>query len=248
MKVLVPVKRVVDYSIKIRVKLDNSDVDISNVKMSINPFDEIALEEAIKWKEQQIATQIIAISIGGDKCEETLRNALALGADSAIHIVTDLNLQPLNVAKILHQVCLSEKIDNVIMGKQAIDDDCNQTGQMLSALLDWSQACFVSEIQMQDTKAIVKREVDGGLETIEIKFPAIFTTDLRLNQPRYATLPNIMKARTKTLKKIPISDLQADLNLRLKIIKVEEPTKRKAGIKLTSVDELLNKIKESGVL
>jgi len=248
MKLLVPVKRVVDFNVKVRVKSDNSAVETANVKMSMNPFDEIAVEEAIKLKEAGIATEIIVVSLGIDKCEETIRTALAMGADRGILVTTNDELQPLDVAKILKKIVDEEQPGLVIMGKQAIDDDSNQTGQMLSALLNWPQATFASKIVISNSSADVTREIDGGLETIRIKLPAIITTDLRLNQPRYVALPNIMKARSKPLAKKTPSDYSIAIKPRIKTLKVEEPTKRKGGRKVANVDELIDKLKQDGVL
>jgi electron transfer flavoprotein beta subunit len=249
MKILVPVKRVVDYNVKIRVKPDGSGVDLANVKMSMNPFDEIAVEEALRLKEAGKATEVIAVSIGPAKAEETLRTALAMGADRAILVEADTLVEPLAVAKILKGVVGEENPDLVILGKQAIDDDSNQTGQMLSALLGWSQATFASKVEIGDGSADVTREVDGGLQTISVKLPAIVTTDLRLNEPRYASLPNIMKAKKKPLDKKTAGDYGVDVAPRLEVIKTEEPGGRKAGVKVGSVTELVDKLKnEAGVL
>ena len=249
MKVLVPVKRVVDFNVKIRVKPDNSGVDLANVKMAINPFDEISVEAAVRLKEAGQATEVVAVSIGPAKAEETLRSALAMGADRAILIETDDTVEPLAVAKILKSVADTEKPGLIIVGKQAIDDDSNQTGQMLAALLGWAQATFASKIELGDQKAAVTREVDGGLQTIEVKIPAVITTDLRLNEPRYASLPNIMKAKKKPIEKKNAADLGVTTAPRLKVLKTEEPAGRKAGIKVTSVAELVGKLKsEAGVL
>ena len=249
MKVLVAVKRVVDYNVKIRVKSDGSGVELTNVKMSMNPFDEIAVEEALKLKEAGKVSEVVVVSIGPAQAQETLRTALAMGADRAILVKTDDAVEPLAVAKILKGVVAAEEPKLVILGKQAIDDDANQTGQMLSALLGWAQATFASEVQLSDASANVTREVDGGLQTIEVKLPAIVTTDLRLNQPRYASLPNIMKAKKKPLdEKVP-ADYGVDTAPRLKILKTEEPSGRKAGVKVASVAELVDKLKnEAGVL
>jgi electron transfer flavoprotein beta subunit len=243
MKVLVPVKRVVDYNVKVRVKSDGSGVDIANVKMSMNPFDEIAVEEATRLKEAGKATEIVAVSCGVTQCQETLRTAMAIGADRAILVETDAELQPLAVAKLLKAVADKEQPQLIILGKQAIDDDCNQTGQMLAALLGWSQATFASKVVIEDGKAKVTREVDGGLETIAITLPAIITTDLRLNEPRYVTLPNIMKAKKKTLDVVKPADLGVDVTPRLKTLKVVEPAKRTAGIKVPDVATLVSKLK-----
>ena len=243
MKVLVPIKRVVDYNVKIRVKSDNSGVELSNVKMSMNPFDEIAVEEAIKLKEAGSVSEIVVLSIGPQQSQETLRTALAMGADRGILVKTDELVEPLNVAKIIKAVSEEENPDLIILGKQAIDDDSNQTGQMLAALLGWSQGTFASELKISDGKANVVREIDGGLQTLEITLPSIITTDLRLNEPRYASLPNIMKAKKKPLEQINASDLGVDTKARIEQIKVEEPPKRKAGIKVANVSELVQKLK-----
>jgi electron transfer flavoprotein beta subunit len=249
MKILVPVKRVVDYNVKIRVKPDGSGVDLANVKMSMNPFDEIAIEEALRLKEAGKATEVVAVSIGAAKSEETLRTALAMGADRAILVEVEGIVEPLSVAKILKGIASEENPDLMILGKQAIDDDANQTGQMLSALLGWSQATFASKVEIGDGSADVTREVDGGLQTISVKLPAIVTTDLRLNEPRYASLPNIMKAKKKPLDKKTAGDYGVDVAPRLEVIKTEEPGGRKAGVKVGSVTELVDKLKnEAGVL
>ncbi|MEM4986603.1 electron transfer flavoprotein subunit beta/FixA family protein [Collimonas sp. H4R21] len=244
MKVLVPVKRVVDYNVKVRVKSDGSGVDIANVKMSMNPFDEIAVEEATRLKEGGKVTEVIAISCGVTQCQETLRTAMAIGADRGILVDTaDTDLQPLAVAKLLKAVADKEQPQLIILGKQAIDDDCNQTGQMLAALLGWPQATFASKVVLEDGKVTVTREVDGGLETIALTLPAIITTDLRLNEPRYVTLPNIMKAKKKTLDVFKPADLGVDAAPRLKTLKVVEPAKRSAGIKVPDVATLVAKLK-----
>jgi len=243
MKVLVPVKRVVDYNVKIRVKADGSGVDVANVKMSMNPFDEIANEEAIRLKEAGKAEEVIAISLGPAKCQETLRTALAMGADRAIHVQSDDDLQPLAIAKLLKAVVDKEQPGLVILGKQAIDDDSNQTGQMLAALLGWSQGTFASKIDLQDGQIAVTREIDTGLENIKIKAPAIITADLRLNEPRYASLPNIMKAKKKPLDVLTPEELGVDVAPRLTYVSVEEPAKRQAGMKVADVAELVNKLK-----
>lgn len=248
MKILVTVKRVVDYNVKVQVKADQTDVDIANVKMSPNPFDEIAVEEAVRLKEAGTASEVVAVSLGVAKCEETLRTAIAIGADRGILVQTDDVLQPLAVAKCLQAIIAEEKPDLVIMGKQAIDDDSNQTGQMLAALLDWPQATFASEVKIAGGKANVTREVDGGLEKIEVTLPAIITTDLRLNEPRYPALPNIMQARGKPLDTKTPADLGVDTTPRLKTLKVEEPPKRQGGAKVESVDELVEKLQNAGVL
>lgn len=243
MKILVPVKRVVDYNVKIRVKADGSGVETANVKMSMNPFDEIAVEEAVRLKEKGKATEIVAVTIGPKAAEETLRTALAIGADRALHVPHDGEVQPLAVAKTLAKLVEKEAPQLVILGKQAIDDDCNQTGQMLAALLGWGQATFASKVEMGDGSVTVTREIDGGLETLELKLPAIITVDLRLNEPRYASLPNIMKAKKKPLEAVEVATLGVDLTPRLKTLRVEEPAGRKAGIKVASVDELVAKLK-----
>ena len=243
MKILVAVKRVIDYNVQIRVKEDNSGVVTENVKMSTNPPDDNAIEEAVKIKESGKAKEIVAVTIGEDKAQETVRKALAVGADRGIHVKADGLVEPLAVSKILKNIVEKEKPDLVFMGKQAIDDDCNQTGQMLSALLNWPQATFASKIEVKEKSLEVTREVDEGLETIEVNVPAIITCDLRLNEPRYASLPNIMKAKKKPLEQINASDLGIDINPRIEQIKVEEPPKRKAGIKVASVEELVQKLK-----
>jgi electron transfer flavoprotein beta subunit len=243
MKVLVAVKRVVDYNVKVRVKSDQSGVDIANVKMSMNPFDEIAVEEAVRLKEAGIATEVIAFSAGPQQCQETLRTALAIGADRAILFETDTELQPLAVAKLLQAIYQKEQAQLIILGKQAIDDDSNQTGQMLAALLNLPQATFASKVSIADGKAQVTREVDGGLETVSISLPAVITTDLRSNEPRYVTLPNIMKAKKKQLDILKPEDLGVDIAPRLKTIRVEEPPKRTAGIKVPDVASLIDKLK-----
>jgi electron transfer flavoprotein beta subunit len=243
MKVLVAVKRVVDFNVKVRVKADATGVETANVKMSMNPFDEIAIEEAIRLKEAGLATEVVAVSCGLPACQETLRTGLALGADRAILIETDAALEPLAVAKLLRAIVQKESPRLVILGKQAIDDDCNQTGQMLSALLGWPQATFASKLKIEGDRAAVTREVDGGLETISIKLPAVVTTDLRLNEPRYVTLPNIMKAKKKPLETVKPDALGVDVAPRLKTLKVEEPPKRKAGTKVADVKTLVAKLK-----
>jgi electron transfer flavoprotein beta subunit len=243
MKILVAVKRVVDYNVKIRVKSDQSGVDTANVKMSMNPFDEIAVEEAIRLKETGIASEIVVFSAGSQQCQETLRTALAIGADRAILVETDVDLQPLAVAKLLQAVCAKEQPQLIILGKQAIDDDSNQTGQMLAALMDLPQATFASKVALVDGILRVTREVDGGLETISMGLPAVITTDLRLNEPRYVTLPNIMKAKKKELEIIKPEALGVDVTPHLKIIKVEEPPKRTAGILVADVAALVDKLK-----
>ena len=245
MKVLVAVKRVVDYNVKVRVKADGSGVDLANVKMSMNPFDEIAVEAAVRLKEAGAATEVLAVSCGVAACQETLRTALAIGADRGLLIETtpDLDLQPLAVAKLLKSVLDKEKPDLVILGKQAIDDDSNQTGQMLAALADMPQATFASKIEIANGRAVVTREVDGGLETIDLAMPAVVTTDLRLNEPRYVTLPNIMKAKKKPLETVKAADLGVDIAPRLQVLKVTEPPKRSAGVKVADVAELVSKLK-----
>ncbi|BEP61084.1 electron transfer flavoprotein subunit beta/FixA family protein [Variovorax sp. V213] len=243
MKVLVPVKRVVDYNVKVRVKSDGTGVDIANVKMSMNPFDEIAVEEAVRLKEKGVVTEVIAVSCGDAKCQETLRTAMAIGADRGILVETTEELQPLAVAKLLKALVDKEQPQLVILGKQAIDDDANQTGQMLAALTDLPQATFASKVEVEGGKATVTREVDGGLETIQLSLPAVITTDLRLNEPRYVTLPNIMKAKKKTLDVFKPEDLGVDVKPRLKTLKVSEPPKRGAGIKVPDVATLVDKLK-----
>ena len=244
MKILVPVKRVVDYNVKIKVKSDNSGVDLENTKMSMNPFDEIAVEEAVRLKEKKICDEIIAISIGSAKSEETLRTALAVGADKGILIETAEDVQPLEVAKILKEIIKKNNPDLVLMGKQAIDDDSNQTGQMLAALLGWPQGTFTSKLEINGKKINVTREIDGGLETLGMELPAIVTTDLRLNEPRYASLPNIMKAKQKPIEKTTPGDLNIEIKQRLKTLKVTEPPKKESGIKVDSVQELISKLHE----
>ena len=249
MKILIPVKRVIDSNVKVRVKPDQSGVDLAGVKMSMNPFDEISVEEALRLKEAGKATEVVVVSIGPAKAEETLRTALAMGADRAILIETDEAVEPLAVAKLLKGVVEAEQPGLVIVGKQAIDDDSNQTGQMLAALLNWGQATFASKVELAADKATVTREVDGGLQTIDVKLPAIITSDLRLNEPRYASLPNIMKAKKKPLDKKAPADFGVDIAPRLKVLKTEEPGGRKAGVKLATVAELVEKLKtEAGVL
>jgi electron transfer flavoprotein beta subunit len=243
LKILVPVKRVVDYNVKVRVKADGSGVDLANVKMSMNPFDEIAIEEAVRLKEAGIATEVVAISCGVTACQETLRTAMAIGADRAILVETDVELQSLAVAKLVKALADKEAPQLIILGKQAIDDDANQTGQMLAALLGWPQATFASKVVIADGKATVTREVDGGLETLALTLPAIVTTDLRLNEPRYATLPNIMKAKKKPLDIVKPDDLGVDVAPRLSTIKVAEPPKRSAGIKVPDIATLVEKLK-----
>jgi electron transfer flavoprotein beta subunit len=248
MKLLVAVKRVIDFNVKPRVKADQTGVDLANVKMSMNPFDEIAVEEAIRLKEKGVATEIVAVSIGPAKAQETLRTALAMGADRAILIQTDDEVEPLAVAKLLAKVAEEEQPGMVILGKQAIDDDSNQTGQMLAALLGWPQGTFASKVEAGGENVSVTREVDGGLETVMLKLPAVVTTDLRLNEPRYASLPNIMKAKSKPLAQKSPADYAVDTAPRLTTLKVVEPAKRQAGVKVGSVDELIDKIRETGVI
>jgi electron transfer flavoprotein beta subunit len=243
MKVLVPVKRVVDYNVKVRVKSDGTGVDIANVKMSMNPFDEIAVEEAVRLKEKGVATEVIAVSCGVTQCQETLRTAMAIGADRAILVETSEELQPLAVAKLLKALVDKERPGLVILGKQAIDDDCNQTGQMLAALAGWPQGTFASKVEVTDGSVAVTREIDGGLETVKLKMPAVVTTDLRLNEPRYVTLPNIMKAKKKPMEVLKPADLGVDVAPRLKTLKVAEPPKRGAGIKVPDVATLVDKLK-----
>ncbi len=243
MKVLVPVKRVVDYNVKIRVKADGSGVETANVKMSMNPFDEIAVEEAVRLKEAGTATEIVVVSVGPTQAQETLRTALAMGADRAILVQTDVTTEPLAVAKVLKALVEKEAPGLVILGKQAIDDDCNQTGQMLAALLGWGQGTFASKVAAADGKVAVTREIDGGLETVELKLPAVVTADLRLNEPRYASLPNIMKAKKKPLETVAPDALGVDVTPRLKTVKVTEPAKRQAGIKVPDVATLVDKLK-----
>ena len=243
MKILVPVKRVVDYNVKIRVKADGAGVDLANVKMSMNPFDEIAVEEAVRLKEAGVATEVIAVSCGLAACQETLRTAMAIGADRGILVETDVEVEPIAVAKLLKALCDREQPQLVICGKQAIDDDASQTGQMLAALAGWPQATFASKVVIAEGKATVTREIDGGLETLEISLPAVVTSDLRLNEPRYATLPNIMKAKKKQLDTVKPAELGVDVAPRLAVLKVSEPPKRSAGIKVADVAELVNKLK-----
>ena len=248
MKLLVPVKRVIDYNVKPRVKADGTGVDLANVKMSMNPFDEIAVEEAIRLKEKKVATEIVVVSIGPAKAQETLRTALAMGADRAILVTSDQEVEPLGVAKILQKIVGEEQPGLVILGKQAIDDDANQTGQMLAALLGWAQGTFASKVEVDGEAVNVTREVDGGLETLRLKLPAIVTTDLRLNEPRYASLPNIMKAKSKPLAQKTPADYGVDIAPRLTTIHVREPSKREAGVKLKSVDELIDHLRTKGVV
>ena len=249
MKVLVPIKRVVDYNVKIRVKSDNSGVELANVKMSMNPFDEIAVEEAIRLKESGTVSEIIVLSVGPQQSQETIRTALAMGADRGILVKTDEFVEPLNVAKIIKAISDEEKPEIIILGKQAIDDDSNQTGQMLAALLGWSQGTFASELKISDGKINVIREVDGGLQTIDLKLPSVITTDLRLNEPRYASLPNIMKAKKKPIEEKNPEDYNIQISPMLEVINVSEPAQREAGIKVETVEELVDKLKnEAGVI
>ncbi|MEM7619943.1 MAG: electron transfer flavoprotein subunit beta/FixA family protein [Pseudomonadota bacterium] len=249
MKILVPVKRVIDYNIKVRVKSDGSGVDLANVKMSMNPFDEIAVEEAVSLKEQGKAEEVVAVSIGPEKAQETIRSALAMGADRGIHVKTDQIVEPLSVAKILQVITLQENPNIIIMGKQAIDDDCNQTGQMLAALLNWPQGTFASEVKLNEQQIDVTREIDGGLQTVRLNLPAIVTTDLRLNEPRYASLPNIMKAKKKPIDAMTPEELDIDISPRLKILQTREPEVRVGGVKLESVEQLIDKLtNEAGIL
>ena len=243
MKILVAVKRVIDYNVKVRVKGDNTGVELANVKMSMNPFDEIAIEEAVRLLEAGTASEVIAISLGEAKCTETIRTALAMGADRGIHVKTDEELQPLAVAKLMKAVCEKENPDMVIVGKQAIDDDCSQTGQMLAALMGWAQGTFASKVEVADGKAQVTREVDGGLETVSLSMPIVVTTDLRLNEPRYASLPNIMKAKKKQIDTYTPEDLGVDMAPRLTTLKVEPPEGRQAGVIVETVEELVDKLK-----
>src|ERR1700758_2903470 len=249
MKVLVAVKRVIDYNVKIRVKVDNTGVETANVKMSMNPFDEIAVEEALRLREAGTVSEVIAVSLGVAQCQETIRTALAMGADRGVLVLTDVELQPLAVAKLLKAVIQKESPEIVIIGKQAIDDDCNQTGQMLAALLGWPQATFASKLTISDGSAEVTREVDGGLETVKLKMPAVVTTDLRLNEPRYASLPNIMKAKKKPIDEKTAADYGVDTKPRLDVVKTTEPPVRKAGVKVKTVAELIDKLKnEAGAI
>ena len=243
LKILVPVKRVVDYNVKVRVKGDNTGVELDNVKMSMNPFDEIAVEEALRLKEKGIANEVIAISIGASQVQETIRNALAMGADSGIFVELNESFEPLNIAKIIASIAKKEKIDLIILGKQAIDDDMNATGQMIAALLNWPQATFASKVEIAEKKAKISREVDGGIENLEITLPAVISTDLRLNEPRYASLPNIMKAKKKPINEIKIEELNVEIKQRLDVLKVEEPSKRQSGIMVKTVEELVEKLK-----
>ncbi len=248
MKILVPVKRVVDYNVKVRVKPDQSGVELANVKMSMNPFDEIAVEEAIRLKEKGVATEIVVVSIGPAQAQETLRTGLAMGADRGILVTTDVTTESLAVAKILAKIAAEEQPGLIILGKQAIDDDANQTGQMLASLLGWAQGTFASKVEPLADRVAVTREVDGGLETVELKLPAVVTTDLRLNEPRYASLPNIMKAKSKPIATKTPEDYGVDVTPRLSTLKVTEPPKRSAGIKVKTVDELVEKLKTAGAI
>ena len=248
MKVLVPVKRVIDYNVKVRVKADQSGVDLANVKMSMNPFDEIAVEEAVRLKEKGKASEVVVVSIGPGQASETIRTALAMGADRGILVKSDQTVEPLAVAKILKGLVDAEKPGLVITGKQAIDDDANQVGQMLAALLGWPQGTFAHALELSDNSAKITREIDGGLQTVEVKLPAVMTTDLRLNEPRYASLPNIMKAKKKPIDEKSAADLGVDIAPRFKVLKVSEPPKRGGGVKVATVAELLDKLKTDGVI
>ena len=248
LKILVAAKRVVDYRVNVRVKPDESGVDIANVKMSMNPFDEIAVEEAIRLKEKGIASEVVVISIGEPKAEEIIRQAIAMGADRGILVNADSEIQPLAAAKIIQKIVEKEQPNLVILGKQAIDDDCNQTGQMLAAMLNWGQATFASKVEVEGENATVTREVDGGLMTLSVKLPAVITTDLRLNEPRYVKLPDIMKARSKPLEKLNLADLGVDTNPRFETLKVQAPQKRQAGIKVENVDQLIEELKKKQVI
>ncbi len=248
MKVLIPVKRVLDYNVKVRVKSDESGVDLANVKMSMNPFDEISVEQAVRMQEAGTATETIAVSIGPDKAQETIRTSLAMGIDRGIHVKTDAEVEPLAVAKILKSIVEAESIDLVILGKQAIDDDSNQTGQMLGALLDWPQATFANTVEKDGNNLTVGREVDGGIQTVKVSLPAIITTDLRLNEPRYASLPNIMKAKRKPIDAKTPGDFGVDITPRLATLKVAEPAGRTAGVKVADAAELVAKLKDEGVI
>jgi len=245
MKILVPVKRVIDYNVKVRVKADQTGVELANVKMSMNPFDEISVEQAIRLKEAGVCEEIIAVSIGGQQCQETIRTALAMGADRGIHVLHDGDVEPLAVAKILKELADKEGPSLIIVGKQAIDDDSNQTGQMLAALLGWGQATFVSDIQVEGEQVKATREVDGGLETISVSLPTVITTDLRLNEPRYASLPNIMKAKKKPIDQTSPADLGVDPSIRLEILKVAEPPQRESGVKVEDVADLVDKLRNT---
>jgi len=248
MKILVPVKRVIDFNIAVRVKADRSGVDLANVKMSMNPFDEIAIEEAVRLKEKGIASEIVTVSIGPAEANETIRTALAMGADRGLLVTCEDTLEPLCVAKVLERICQAERPDLVLMGKQAIDDDCNQTGQMLAGLLNWPQGTFASKIEIAEETVTVTREIDAGHQTLTLKLPAVITVDLRLNEPRYASLPNIMKARRKTIDQKSIADYGVEPERRLKILEVREPEKRRAGVRLKNAAELVGKLRQAGVL
>ena len=248
MKILVPVKRVIDFNIAVRVKADRSGVDLANVKMSMNPFDEIAIEEAVRLKEKGIASEIVTVSIGPAEASETIRTALAMGADRGLIVTCEDTLEPLCVAKVLKRICQAERPDLVLMGKQAIDDDCNQTGQMLAGLLNWPQGTFASKIEIAEGTVTVTREIDAGHQTLTLKLPAVITVDLRLNEPRYASLPNIMKARRKTIDQKSIADYGVEPERRLKILEVREPEKRRAGVRLKNAAELVGKLRQAGVL
>ena len=249
MKILVAVKRVVDYNVKVRVKSDKTGVELANVKMSMNPFDEIAVEEAIRLREAGTASEVVAISMGEAKCTETIRTAMAMGADRGVHVLTDAELQPLSVAKLLVALAKEERPDLIILGKQAIDDDCSQTGQMVAALLNWPQGTFASNVAIAEKNVHVTREIDGGLEILELTLPAVITTDLRLNEPRYASLPNIMKAKKKPIEEFSPDDLGVDVTPRIKILRVDDPPPREGGGKVSSVSELVDKLKnEVGVI
>ena len=249
MKILVAVKRVVDYNVKVRVKTDKTGVELANVKMSMNPFDEIAVEEAIRLREAGTASEVVAISMGEAKCTETIRTAMAMGADRGIHVLTDAELQPLSVAKLLVALAKKENPDLLILGKQAIDDDCSQTGQMVAAMLNWPQGTFASKVAIAEKNVHVTREIDGGLETLELALPAVITTDLRLNEPRYASLPNIMKAKKKPIEEIRPEDLDVDVTPRIRTLRVDDPPPREGGRKVSSVSELVDKLKnEVGVI
>jgi len=248
MKILVCIKRVIDFAVAVRLKPDKSGVEENNVKMGMNPFDAIALEEAVRLKEKNIASQIIAVSIGNASVQETLRQALALGADRAVFVPQERDYEPLNIAKILKEIIDSEKPQIVLMGKQAIDDDCNQTGQMLAGLLQWPQGTFISKLDIESNKAVITREVDGGLETLSLELPAVITADLRLNEPRYASLPNIMKSKQKTIEEIPLTEIQQLLVKHTEIIGYDDPPLRKAGVIVDNVDNLIEKLKATGAL
>lgn len=248
MRILVPVKRVIDYNVKVRVKPDGTGIETANVRMSMNPFDEIAIEEAVRLKEAGVASEVVAVSAGLSACQDTLRTAMAMGADRGVLVETDAELQPLAVAKLLRAICLRERTQLVLCGKQATDDDANQTGQMLAALLDWPQATFASKVALAGDRAVVVREIDDGLETVEVRLPAVVTTDLRLNEPRYATLPNIMKARKKAIETVAAESLGVDVAPRLRTLKVAEPPARSAGVKVASVDELVANLRAVGAI